>query len=288
MRFARLLVVAVLVVGAFVSSPGVRAHESIIEPYESALPEIVRTTVYYFRGGYLDPRHWQIVHGSGAGVGTAQRELQYWDPQGVTVSRGVLHLSALSLPLIDPADGFEHPYVSGRIESTDLFLYGRIDVKLKVPIGPGLWPAVWLHSPDMSAKVAGQIDIYDGFGSHTDGFTAGSAKWVNGKVTSASCIIVENYGAFTQCRRIGNPQRKRVNYSVDYHTFSIDWQPDHITWYVDNKPYWSITKDVPNAPMTLVMDLAVGGAQDGDPPHYRYFRTRFPADFEIASVAITK
>lgn len=288
MRLARLLVVALLAVGAFAPSQPVRAHEGTIEPYEPAPPVIARTTVYYFRGNYLDPRHWHIIVAPGAGQGTAQPELQYYDADAVTVSRGILHLSALWVDKIDPTYGFDWHYVSGRIESADAYRYGRFDVRLKVPIGNGLWPAVWLRTPEQLGKLGGQIDIYDGFGSHTDGFTASSAKWVDGHLVSASCVIVENYADQTLCRRIGNPQRTRVNYSRDYHTFSIDWQPDHITWYVDNKAYWTITRDVPNVPMVLVMDLAVGGPQDGTPPGPKLFRTRFPADFEIASVAITK
>lgn len=290
MRFAGVLVVALLAMGAFASSPSARAHEGLIEPYESPLPIIARTTVYTFRNGYLDPKHWRIIVQPGAGVGTAQPELQYYDTDAVTVSRGVLHLSALQYDKIDPAWGYDWHYVSGRIESTDAYLYGRFDVKMKVPIGNGLWPAVWLHSADPNASAGGQIDIYDGFGSHTDGFTAASSKSANGKTVAASCIVVENFPSPTLCRRIGNPQRARVNYSRDYHTFSVDWQPDHVTWYVDNKAYWTITHDVPNVPMVLVMDLAVGGPQDGNPPADRPFpfRTRFPADFEIASVAITK
>ncbi len=288
MRSARLPVCAVLFAMAVASSLPVRAHEGFIEPLESPPPVIARTTVYTFHGDYLDPRHWRIVSHGGAGKGTAHPELQYYDSDAVTVSRGVLHLSALQLDQLDPADGTDYPYVSGRIESAETYLYGRFDVRLKVPIGDGLWPAVWLRTPEGSAGPRGQIDIYDGFGSHTDAFTASAAEWVNGHVVSASCIIVENFTANSRCRRIGNPQRRRINYSRDYHTFGIDWQPDHITWYVDDKPYWTITKDVPSVPMVLVMDLAVGGKQDSNPPIYHFFRTRFPADFEIASVTITK
>ncbi|MBV8424603.1 MAG: hypothetical protein JO349_05395, partial [Candidatus Eremiobacteraeota bacterium] len=57
--------------------------------------------------------------------------------------------------------------------------------------------------------------------------------------------------------------------------------------YVDNKPYWTVTRGVPQVPMVLVMDLAVGGVQDGVPPAVQR-HWRFPADFEIASVAITR
>ncbi|MGH7662104.1 MAG: glycoside hydrolase family 16 protein, partial [Vulcanimicrobiaceae bacterium] len=133
MRSARLLLVAVFCAMLFAPSPFVRAHESVIEPLETAPPVIARTTVYTFRGEFLDSRNWRVVSHGGAGKGTAHPELQYYDGDAVTVSRGVLHLSALQLKQLDPADGMDYPYVSGRVESTNAYLYGRFDIRVKVP-----------------------------------------------------------------------------------------------------------------------------------------------------------
>ena len=287
MRYRWLAVIAVLAVGAFGSMPAARAHEGVPENPGTPPPVIARTIVYTFHGEALDTRHWHTIWHRGAGYGTAYPELQFYSPDAVTVERGVLHISASTYDQIDPDSGFNYPFTSGRVESNDSYLYGRFNVRLKVPIGNGLWPSVWLRTPPARGPLGGQIDIYDGFGSHTDGFTASVASWANGQVASSSCAIVENYAALTNCSRIGNPQRKPVNYSRDYHTFGIEWRPDHITWYVDNKPYWTVTRGVPQVPMVLVMDLAVGGVQDGVPPAVQR-HWRFPADFEIASVAITR
>lgn len=283
MRYARLLVVAILAVGSVCAPASVRAHEGPLETPGSPPPEIARTRVFLFNGQRLDSHRWKAVSRSGAGKTTAFPEMQYYTPQAVALDRGVLHISALQLPQVDPSDGTDYPYQSGRVESADTFLYGRFNVRIKVPIGNGLWPAVWLRTPD-GGPVQAHIDIFDGFGSHTDGFTAALDNWSRGRLIARSCVIVENYTAQTTCTRVGNPQRKRVDYAQDYHNFGIDWQPDHVTWYVDGKAYWTMTKGVPNVPMILVMDLAVGGAQDGPPPPH----TKFPADFEIASVVVTR
>ena len=285
MRFVRFAAVAVLAVGAFVPTMAVRAHEGLPETPGPQPSIIARTTVYAFNGQSLDRRHWHTVEHRGAGQDTPYPEMQYYTPEAVIVDRGVLHLNALHYEILDPATGFDYPFEAGRVESNDTFLYGRINVRLKVPIGNGLWPSVWLRTPE-GRPLGGQIDIYDGFGSQTQGFTASVANWVDGRVASSKCVIVENYAAFTNCTRIGNPQRKLINYAHEYHTFGIDWRPDHLTWYVDNKPYWTITSGIPTVPMVLVMNLAVGGVQDGEPPIPMHLK--MPADFEIASVTISR
>ena len=283
MRFVRLLLVLVLAGGLFVPA---HAHEGASEALSIPPPIIARTVVYTFRGDRLNSRYWRSVEHGGAGRGTPQPEQQYYTPDAVTVDRGVLHISALSYDQVDPADGYDYPFLSGRVESAESFLYGRFDVALKVPIGNGLWPSVWLRTPEERGPMSGEIDIYNGFGSRTDGFTASIASWARGDVVSYQCVIVENYKANSNCTRVGNPQRTRVNYAKNYHTFSVDWRPDHVTWLVDGKPYWTVTQGVPHVPMNLVMDLAVGGAQDGEAPGPMH--QRFPADFEIAAVAITR
>ena len=285
MRFVRILAIAILAAGALLPALVVRAHEGLPEVPGPMPSVIARTTVYAFNGTSLDRRHWHTVEHRGAGQDTPYPEMQYYSPDAVSVDRGTLHLSAQRYEILDPATGFDYPFQSGRVESNEAYLYGRINVRLKVPIGNSLWPSVWLRTPE-GRPLGGQIDIYDGFGSHTNGFTASVATWSSGTVSTNRCVIVENYQALTQCTRIGNPQRKLINYARGYHTFGIDWRPDHLTWYVDDKPYWTITNGIPSVPMVLVMDLAVGGIQDGPPPIPMHLKT--PADFQIASVTISR
>lgn len=286
-RVARLLLVAVLAASAASLPLQARAHEGAIEATAPGTPppEIARTAVYTFRGDGLDPRRWRTIERSGADkYGPGIPELQYYSSLGVSVQKNVLHLSALRLSHLDPLDGYEYQYQSGRVESVEAFLYARFEVRLKIPIGSGLWPAVWLRTPASAGPLNGQLDIFDGFGSHTDAWTSSADVWARGRLISHTCVIVENYQATTPCRRIGNPLRKRLNLARDFHTFSLDWAPDHMTWFVDGAPYWTVTRDIPRVPMMLVMDLAVGGAQDGFPPS----GTRFPADFNIMSVTVAR
>ncbi|MBV8601901.1 MAG: family 16 glycosylhydrolase [Candidatus Eremiobacteraeota bacterium] len=219
MRYARLLVVALVALASLGSPARVRAHEGALENAAAPYPVIARTTVYVFNGDRLDERRWKVAFHAGAGKHTAQPEMQYYVPEAVQVDRGVLHINALSFRQIDPSDGYEYRYQGGRVESTDAFLYGRFNVRLKVPIGNGLWPAVWLRTPESAGPINGQIDIFDGFGSHTDGFTASVDTWARGRLLARNCVIVENYTAQTPCQRIGNPQHTR--FPADFEIASI-------------------------------------------------------------------
>ncbi|MBO0838434.1 MAG: family 16 glycosylhydrolase, partial [Actinobacteria bacterium] len=71
------------------------------------------------------------------------------------------------------------------------------------------------------------------------------------------------------------------------HTFGLDWEPSHVTWYVDGVAApQSITNraDIPSKPMFLMLDLAIGGDWPG-PPNAE---TRFPASLDIDYVRVFK
>jgi len=164
------------------------------------------------------------------------------------------------------------------------FQFGRLEIRAKLPVGGGFWPAIWLRTPERAGPINGQIDILDGFGSHTNGFESSLTAWSRGRFIARRCVLIERFDLKNGCTHIGNPLRYRYNFASAYHTFGIDWAKDHVIWLVDGKPYWTVTSDVPQVPMILVMDLAVGGAQDGAPTR----GTKFPGDFEIASVTLTR
>ena len=73
----------------------------------------------------------------------------------------------------------------------------------------------------------------------------------------------------------------------DWHVFAVDWQPDRITWYLDGKRRAEVTAPamaIPQEPMYLVANLAVGGDWPGSPNR----STVFPAEFAIDFVRIWK
>ncbi|MBP3249941.1 MAG: glycoside hydrolase family 16 protein [Ruminococcus sp.] len=56
--------------------------------------------------------------------------------------------------------------------------------------------------------------------------------------------------------------------SEGFHTYGFDWQPDHITWYVDGKAVYTATENIPVTPGRIMMNTWPGRGVDGWLDHY--------------------
>ena len=54
-----------------------------------------------------------------------------------------------------------------------------------------------------------------------------------------------------------------VDFTAGWHTFGVAWQPDKLTWYVDDVARFTVQTGVPSTPMYLIANLAVGGTGGG-------------------------
>lgn len=208
-----------------------------------------------------NPANWGYEIGDGTvnGIpGWGNAELQYYtdSPENVsTDGNGNLVIRALE------ADGsltcYYGPcaYTSARLISWHKaeFAYGRIESRIQVPDGEaGLWPAFWSLGTDIDVvgwPQTGEIDIMEYvsripdeiFGTiHGPGYSGGASY--------------------------GNTYPFPGGVAADYHTFTIEWQPDLIEWYVDGILYHTATPaDVApnqwvfNDPVFLLLNLAIGG-----------------------------
>jgi beta-glucanase (GH16 family) len=155
------------------------------------------------------------------------------------------------------------PYTSGRVNTKGLVTpqYGRIEARIKVPAGKGLWPAFWLLGQDVDTvgwPKCGEVDIFELGGSqparitgslHAPGYFAGSAL----------------HDRFT---------KEAGTFADDYHVYALEWAADGMRWLVDEQPYgWRTPKGLQSLyqtwafdhPMFIILNLAVGGIYDGDP-----------------------
>jgi beta-glucanase (GH16 family) len=148
-------------------------------------------------------------------------------------------------------------YTSARLLSQNRaeFAYGRIESRLRVPEaiddGRGLWPAFWSLGTDITRNPwpgAGEIDIMEWVGRlpneifgtiHGPGYSGG--------------------GSFGGIYDFGEPVFN------DFHTFTVEWEPNLITWYVDGLQYHQAEpSDVPgpwvfDKPFFLLLNFAIGG-----------------------------
>jgi beta-glucanase (GH16 family) len=207
-----------------------------------------------------NPAHWthEIGDGTANGIpGWGNSELQYYTDSTENAAmdgEGNLVITAKE------ADGSQMcyygpcEYTSARLISwyKAEFAYGRIEARIQVPQGAGLWPAFWSLGTDIGEvdwPQTGEIDIMEFVGRqpneifgtiHGPGYSGGSS--------------------FGNVYDFGSPVYD------DYHTFAIEWQPNDIKWYVDGVLYHqAVPADVApnewvfNHPFFIIMNVAIGG-----------------------------
>ena len=160
-------------------------------------------------------------------------------------------------------------YTSGRISTQNLktFTYGRFEVKAKVPKGQGYLPAFWLMANDENVygqwPRCGEIDCMEVMGQDTNKLY-GTIHYGNPHAESQGTYTIKD---------------GEKSFSDDFHTFTCDWEPGKITWYVDGKKYheesnWhsttegqgTLTYPAPfDQPFYIILNLAVGGSWVGNP-----------------------
>jgi beta-glucanase (GH16 family) len=211
-----------------------------------------------------DPANWGYEIGDGTvnGIpGWGNSELQYYtDSTDNAATDGAGNLVLTAQEHTGSLECWYGPceYTSARLISLHRaeFAYGRIEARVKTPEGAGLWPAFWSLGTDIGEvgwPQTGEIDImefvgrepFEVFGTiHGPGYNGGSA--------------------------FGNIQTLEEPVPENFHTFTIEWGPDEIHWYVDGINYHNaVPADVApnewvfNHPFFLIMNVAVGGSFGG-------------------------
>lgn len=186
-------------------------------------------------------------------------ELQYYATDAFDFIGGVLRIKAEERPTESL------PYTSGLISSFNSFkfTYGYVEARVKIPSGKGMWPAFWLL--DASPTGIGEIDVMEIIGSEPN-------------VVNMSLHFPDAAGnSQSQTETYKGP-----DYSKDFHNFAVDWRPDVIIWYVDGIERCRITQNIPQNPMYVIANLAVGGKWPGAPDG----STKFPAYYDIDYIRV--
>jgi beta-glucanase (GH16 family) len=218
-----------------------------------------------FSGTTFDATAWNQEIGNNNGN---NHELQYYtnSPKNTFVSEGNLIIEARN----ESYSGFD--YTSGRMntQSKKAFKYGRIDIRAKLPVGKGIWPALWMLGTNISSvswPACGEIDIMELVGTYP-GRVFSTLHWRNAAGAHAS------YGL--------NYNLTSGDFSQQFHVFSIIWTQDNIKSYVDDNLYFTMTtKDIPafNAEQFFIFNVAVGGDWPGSPDASTTFPQRMFVDY---------
>ena len=168
-------------------------------------------------------------------------------------------------------------YSSARLLTAGRFSqqYGRIEARMKIPTGQGLWPAFWMLGDDLfdvGWPDSGEIDIMENVGDapgrvhgtlHGPGYSGGGG--VGG--------------------HFDLPSGER--FTDQFHVFAIEWSPEVIRWLVDDRVYQTKTPaDLPpgttwvfDHPFFLLMNVAVGGYWPGYPDETTLFPQELLVDY---------
>ncbi|WP_405659323.1 lectin [Streptomyces sp. NBC_01166] len=167
-------------------------------------------------------------------------------------------------------------YTSARLNTAGKFTttYGRVEARMKIPRGQGIWPAFWMLGNDIGQvgwPNSGEIDIMENVG-----FEPGT---VHGTLHGPGYSGSGGIGA-------GYSLPGGQTFADAFHTFAVDWSPNSITWTVDGTVYQRRTPAdlggrqwVFDKPFFVILNLAVGGYWPGDPDASTSFPQQLLVDY---------
>lgn len=194
--------------------------------------------------GSPDASKWSFNIGTGSG-GWGNNELEYYTNRtdNAIVSNGTLKIIAKKESYSGSA------YTSARMVTQNLFSfkYGKIEVRAKLPVGIGTWPAIWMLGNNISTvgwPACGEIDIMEERGSELN----------------------KIYGTLhypTQSNVNGDGSNTTVSTATsDFHKYAAIWSATSIQLLVDDVVFYTLpnTSGLPfNQNFFIILNLAMGG-----------------------------
>ena len=205
--------------------------------------------------GLPDPSKWSYDTDGNSG-GWGNNEKQYYTSgrlQNSEVKGGFLSINAIK----EDYQGFK--YTSARLitKSKGDWLYGRIEVKAKLPDGRGMWPAIWMLPTDWAYgdwPKSGEIDIMENVGydpyvivasGHTESYYHVIGTQKSNKMTVADCY-------------------------TNFHVYALEWEASEFRVYVDDALYFTFKNEGTGYKVWpfdkrfhLLLNVAVGGNWGG-------------------------
>lgn len=220
-----------------------------------------------FDGAAIDTSSWTYDIG-GDGWGNAESEFYTSRPENARLENGMLVIEARR----ESYKGSK--FTSARLKTQGLktFQYGRVEARLQVPAGQGMWPAFWLLGEDIYLKGwpnCGEIDVMEYIGREPNTIFG----TIHGPHYSGPLGPSKSY---TQAAPI----------SDGFHVYAIEWDEKHISWFFDDQLYSTWTPAdlgghtwVFDHPFFIILNLAVGGGWPGPVGAETVFPARYSVDY---------
>lgn len=216
-----------------------------------------------FDGGVLGTSKWNTCYPwveDGGCTNSGNHEQEWYQPDDVLVENGNLRLRAQDRSV---KEGF--PYTSGMVTTHKKFSfqYGYVEARFKVPAGQGMWPALWLLPEN--ERWPPEIDIHEVLGHQPSTIHTTLHYTTDG---------ANHYSSGSSW--------KGPDFSFEYHTVGLLWEPHLIAWTIDGIERYAVTANIPQEPFYLLANLAVGGDWPGSPNT----ATVFPAYYDIDYIRV--
>lgn len=201
-------------------------------------------------------------------------EVQHYTDQLTNsfVNAGFLNIVAKREPYTN--QGITKQFTSARLNSKFAFLYGRVDVRAKVPKSQGTWPAIWTLGKNINENGA----FFDSAFGTTDWPACGEIDVMEYGITPAQPVnyiqsALHTPSSFGNTSNIGGIIAN--NLGTDYHVYSMNWSPFQISFLLDGVLFYTYNpavKTPSNWPFTaeqyLLLNIAMGGIAGTIPANF--------------------
>lgn len=219
-----------------------------------------------FDSKILNESHWNYELGNGCPnlCGWGNNERQHYTKKNVFINDGNLVIKASKTGRL---------YESGRITTAAKveFQYGTIEVRAKLPVGKGIWPAIWMLGNDIDSvgwPACGEIDIMEYVGRQP-------------QILHNSLHTPDSHG-----NTINTKKTQVDDLEKGFHVYKASWTKDKIDFFIDGRSTYTFSpsekneKTWPyNKPFYLILNLAIGGNFGGPEVDDSIFPQEFIIDY---------
>ena len=233
-------------------------------------------------GARINSTKWSYERTDGCGQGICgwgNNEKEYYTDASENIAlngRGQLMIVARRAPAGLTCGYGPCLYTSARITTRGKMAAapGRVEARIKLPAGQGLWPAFWMlghNFPVIGWPACGELDIMENKGSQPS--------------TTSSAVHGPGYSGDTPFAHSHSLTSGLL--ADDFHTFAVEWDSVAVRFFVDGTLHYEVTRNevehygssILNQPFFLMLNLAVGGHFDGDPRSDAIFPATMLVDY---------
>lgn len=205
--------------------------------------------------GAPDSTRWHFEHGF-----VRNRELQWYQPQNARVLNGVLQITGRKERVRNPnyqpdSRNWQRnrewaEYTSACIESRECFTfrYGSLEVRARIPVAPGSWPAIWTLGNQGGWPTCGEVDLMEFYRvppADANIHHQAEARRTVPVILANACWRGEDGRDAWNTRRIPFTHFTDLDaaWAAKFHTWRMDWTPDNIRLYLDDE----LLNDIPTS-----------------------------------------